>query len=128
MTPAEKLFNVLANARTKNGGVLSKEQWLETARKFLDEFKPPPRIAKKKTSLSAALPGKPPPIEVYELQDPLVWKPAVVRLFPNTALCEWVESGEKDWFDLPISVRVAVLEAMNKEISCSQGAPPASSV
>lgn len=41
MTPAEKLFNVLANARTQNGGVLSKDQWLAAAGRFLSDFKPP---------------------------------------------------------------------------------------
>ena len=40
MTNAEKLFNVLANARTQAGGKLTKAEWVVTADKFLDSLKP----------------------------------------------------------------------------------------
>jgi hypothetical protein len=40
MTNGEKLFNVLANARTQSGGKLTKAEWVVTADKFLDSLKP----------------------------------------------------------------------------------------
>lgn len=46
MTTAEKLYNVLANARTQQGGVLIKAKWIALADQFLDverPVRPPPR-------------------------------------------------------------------------------------
>lgn len=46
MTTAEKLYNVLANARTQQGGVLVKAKWIALADQFLDverPVRPPPR-------------------------------------------------------------------------------------
>jgi hypothetical protein len=48
MTFAEKLFNVLANARMRNGGVLEKSVWLALAQQTFEAEKP--AAAKRKKS------------------------------------------------------------------------------
>jgi hypothetical protein len=53
MTTAEQLFTILANARTKAGNVLTKEQWLGAAQPFLDSLSKKP--VKKKNVYGAGL-------------------------------------------------------------------------
>lgn len=117
MTTAEQLFTILANARTKAGNVLTKEQWLGAAQPFLDGLARAPEAAKakRKARRNSAPPPEPIPDAVYTEPDGKLWREIAIRLWPDTQLSEWIKNDMRDWFSLPLLVRKGIVEEIAKQ-------------